>query len=164
MRNILIVVDEDRTTTHVLQTAVEHAEREQAALVVLNVMPQSVYEDRQTAILGSNDLRRDGFTYTVTQAKAVARGVAERAVRVAIGERAVPYTTVGAVGRPLTTVLAVAAAYDCDEIMIAATKPRWFGLFGRFDRTLAKRFDGTVTAVPKPIPETPDPVRATPEV
>ena len=164
MKNILVVIDENRTTTHVLQTAVERAERERAALVVLNVMPRTEYDARQTAILRSNDLRRDGFTYTVTQAKVVARGIAERAAQLAIGERAVPYTTVGVVGRPITTVLAVAAEYDCDEIMIAETKPKWFGLFGRVDRTLAKRFDGTVTAVPRSMPETPDPVRPVPEV
>lgn len=163
MKNILVVIDENRTTTHVLQAAVERAERERAALVVLNVMPRTMYDARQTAILRSKDLRRDGFTYTLAQANAAARGVAERAVRVAIGERAVPYTTVGAVGRPITTIPAVAAEYDCDEIMIAETKPRWFGRVGGFDRALAKRFGGTVTRVAKPTPGTPDSMRPVPE-
>ena len=163
MNNILVVVDESETTTPMLQAAVERAERERAALVVVHVMPQSVYERRQTAIRGSTDLRRDGLTYTITQATETAKGVADGAVEVAIGERAIPYTTVGVVGRPIPAILAVAAEHDCDEIMIAATKQRWFGLFDRFDRTLAKRLGGTVTRVGESRPEPADPVRPVPE-
>lgn len=162
MKNLLVVVDENETTAHVLQAAVERAERERAALVVLHVMPQRVYERRETAILANSGLRRDGFSYTYTQATDAARGIADRAAWMAIGERAVPYTAVGVIGRPVPTVLAVAAAYNCDDIMIAATNMRWFGRVGRFDRTLTKQFNGTVTRVARSITELPNPVPAVP--
>lgn len=164
MRTILVVVDENETTAHVLPDAVERAERERASLVVLNVMPQSVYEGRQRGVRGNRVLQGDGVTYTFDQATATARGVAERAARVAIGDRAVPYTSVGVVGRPVTAVLAVAEACGCDEIVIAGTETGWFGRSGRFDRTLAKRFGGRVTRVGTPTHESPELVPPVPEL
>lgn len=164
MKQILVVVEADGTTTHVIDAAVERARRERASLVVLNVLPETVYERRQDAIRENRTLQRNGYMYGITQATETARGIADRAAHEAIGEHDVPYTSVGIVGAPLTAILQVAAAHNCDEIVTADTKPRWFTRARRFDRALTRGFGGTVTRLGRPTLEPPEPVRPVPEL
>lgn len=147
MRKTLTLVEETATANHALKIAVAKAERESAALIVLTVVPETDFDARQRSVDGTG-LR--GFTYTVTQAEESATAVAERAAAAAVGDREIPYLAVGAVGRPREVVLETAAAHGCTEIVVPDLAPRWFGLFGRFDRALAWRFDGTVTRVAGP--------------
>lgn len=150
MERILAVVGEDERTEHVLCEAVERAERSAAELVVMAVTPESEYYRKQRALAGIGSVAREGYTYTFEQAEAAARRRAERRARSAVGD-AVPYRAVGAVGRPVEQVLAVADAHDCDEVVVAATR-RLFGLLPGPDRQLARRFPGTVTPVSRPAP------------
>lgn len=152
MSNILVVVDETEATEHVMGAAVERAERTGATLVAVHAMPRRLYERRQRQTTGTHDLRHEGYTYTASQARAEATGVAERIARAAIGERDVPYTAVGVIGTPTQAVLAAAGVHDCEAVLLPERKPKWFGPFGSFDRTLAKRFDGPVVRVPRPSP------------
>lgn len=163
MQTLLAVVDGTERTDHPLRAAAERAEREGAGLVVLNVTPESTYRGRQDAIAGVPGVAREGYGYTVEQAETAARRSAERTARHVVGDREVVWSPVGAVGTPAAVVLAVAADFDCGEIVIAETKPRWFGLRGGTDRKLAKRFAGTVTRVPAPAVGRSEPVQPVPE-
>lgn len=140
-----------------VSAAVAQAEREAASLVVVHVMPQHVYEDRQRSRATIPALRYDGFTFTLEQATESARTVAERAARVAIGDRDVPYIPVGLVGTGDATIFGVAAAYGCDTILLAESPP-WWRRHGRGHHTLAKLYDGAIVTVPRP----PEPNRRTP--
>lgn len=148
MRKILTLVEETATANHALETAVATAERENAALIVLTVVPEADFDARQRAVTGV--ARSEAFGYSASQARAAAAAVAERAAAAAVGDRGIPYLAVGAVGRPRDVVLRTAAVHGCDDIVVPDRPPRWFGLFGRFDRALAWRFDGTVTRVSAP--------------
>lgn len=152
-QKILAVVAGVDTSSHVLEAAVERAEQEGASLVVLHVMPQHAYDGRRQSRATIRELKYDGFTFTYDQATESAENVAERAAQAAIGDRDIPYTAVGRVGDLVSTVLAVAAAYDCDTILLQETYPRWRRVIGRADRRLAKRFDGTIVRVPRPFPQ-----------
>lgn len=148
MHRILTLVEENATANHALDAAVAKAEREGGALVVLTAVPESDYDSRHRAVAGLPG--GEGFGYSASQARAAAAAVAERAAAAAVGDREVPYIAVGGVGRPRDVVLDTAAAHGCAEIVVPDSPPRWFGLFGRFDRALAWRFDGTVTRVTGP--------------
>jgi nucleotide-binding universal stress UspA family protein len=152
-QKILVVVTGVETSSHVLDAAVEHAVQAAASLVVLHVMPYHVYENSGSSRATIPDLKYDGFTFTYDQATESAESVAERAAQTAIGDRDVPYTAVGRVGDFISTVLAAAATYECDTVFLQKTYPWWQRVLGRGDRRLAKRFDGTVVRVPRPVPQ-----------
>lgn len=150
---ILVVVPDVEAGSHVMQAAVEHAEREAASLVVLHCMPTRVYERRQQNFSAANDFASDGLTYTRNQALEHAESISAQVAQTALGDRDVPYTTVGRIGDPVSTMLAVAAANDCETILLPETVSWWGFRVGGVDRRVAKRFDGTVVRVPRPVPE-----------
>ena len=150
MKSLLVVVDGTERTDHALRTAVERADTEDAGLVVLNVTPEAEYWRKQDAINGAGARTGEGYRWTARQAEESARTDASRTARLAVGDRDVAWTAVGAVGVPREVTLSVAAEYDCEEILVAESKPWWFGLRRNFERKLADAFDGTVTPVPIP--------------
>lgn len=152
MHNILVAVDESDANAHVVEAAVGRAEREVASLVVVHVVQPRTYAARSRSMAGTAGLRRDGFTYTVEQAEAGAESVAVRSAREAVGDRAVPYVAVGAVGRLGPTIRATAAAYGCRTIVLAEEASWWRRRLDRLGRDLAKEFDGDVVRVPQPSP------------
>ena len=163
MRSILVVVDGTERTDHALRTAVERADGENAGLVVVNVTPEEEYWRKQDAVNGVGARTGEGYRWTARQAEDSARRAAERSARLAVGDRDVVWTAVGAVGVPRTVVLAVAAEYDCEEILVAVSKPQWFGLRRTFERKLGAAFDGLVTAVPTTTAGSGDGVAPVPE-
>lgn len=147
----LVVVERDGAANYNLTDAVRAADGDGSSLVVLHVMDQNEYNDRRGAICQVNGLSGEGYTFTIDQAEAEAAIVAERTAWAAVGNSDVEYDAVGAVGPRLRTILRSAAEHDCEEIVVPETSPRWWGLFGHFDRSLTKGFDGTVTRVPAPV-------------
>ena len=150
MQSLLAVVDGTERTNHTLRAAVERADRENAGLVVLNVTPEGAYWRKQDAIERAGARTGEGYRWTTRQAEESAKHAAERSARVVVGDRDVDWIAVGAVGVPRKVTLRVAAEYDCDEILVSASKSRWFDLRRSFEQKVAAAFDGTVTAVPDP--------------
>lgn len=152
-QKILAVVAGVETSSHVLAAAVERAEQEAASLVVLHVMPEDTYERRQQSYATTRNLQSEGFTFTYEQATESAESVAERAAKMALGDTNISYTAVGRVGDPISPVLAVALTHGCETIFLQETYPWWRRVIGQADRRLAKRFDGTIVRVPRPVPQ-----------
>lgn len=150
MQSILAVVDGTERTNHALRAAVERADGDGANLVVVNVTSPGEYQNKRAAMAKISGLAGERYEWTVDQAEASATDAARRQARLAAGDGDVDWTAEGRVGDPRWVLLAVAAEYDCSEIVIAKSRSRWFGLRPGLDRTLAGRFDGTVTAVPEP--------------
>lgn len=112
-QNILAVVRGVETSNHVLEAAIECAQQEFASLLVVYVMPLRRYEASQQSLANSQDLKHEGYTFSHTQAVEEAKSVATRAAETLIGERDIPFTALGEVGkfvrpystsRPTTTV------------------------------------------------------------
>lgn len=148
-QGVLAVIADVDTSGHVLAAAADRAELKDVPLVVLHVLPQRVYEDRQRSRSTIRELRNDGFTFTLEQATESARNVAERAARTFLADRDIPYTAVGEVGQHVPAVLAVAAGYGCGTVFVPATGS-WVRRIVDPNRKLAKRFEGTVVRVPAP--------------
>lgn len=163
MSSILVAVDGTDENAHVIEAAVELAEEEDESLVVLHAMPPRLYDARQRYMAADRDLSYDGFTYTASQARADAKNLAERAASEAIGDRAVDYVTVGTVGNLVPTVLATAAEHGCETVFLPEETSWWRRRGGRADRRIARRFDGTVVRVPRPLPANLETVRSLPE-
>lgn len=150
MSNILVAVDGTGTNAHVMEAAIERAEREDGSLVVVHVIPTAEYEARQRAVRSIGGLTNDGFTYGITQARDEARDIADRAAREAIGTRAVPYTAVGAVGKLVPMILASAAEHGAETVVLGDVGSWWRRLLGRSDRKMTRGFDGAIVRVPRP--------------
>lgn len=163
MTNILVAVDGTESNAHLMEAAIERAETQGGTLVVLYAMTPRLFEARQWSLAGQADLRHDGLTYSTAQARTDARAVAERTAKEAIGDRDVPYTAVGAIGKLVPTVLAVAAENGCETVMLAEEGSWWRRRLGLADRRIARRFDGTVVRVPRPYPSNLETERALPE-
>lgn len=149
---ILVAVDGTDSNDYLMERAVERAQLEDAALVVAHVIPTARFEDRQRAIAANPDLRADGFTYTADQARAEAEAVAARAAHAAVGGLDVPCATVGAVGEPGPTLLAIADEHGCGTIVLAEERSWWRRRLARGDRKIARAFDGRVVRVPRRAP------------
>lgn len=108
MSNTLTSVDETNTNAHLIGAAIANVERKGGSLVVLYAMPEQRYRTRQRAIGADPDRRKDGATYTITQAEQAAERVATRVAEEAIGRRDIPFIPIGSVG--IEEQLALAAA------------------------------------------------------
>lgn len=150
---VLAVVVGVERSAHVLAAATERARRDDASLVVLHVVPYDVYERRRLSMMALRDLTDDGFTLTYDQATTNAKDVAKLAAQAAVGDSDIQYTAVGRVGDFVTTVLAVARRHDVATVFVSEIYPWWRRVGGHADRTIAKRFDGTVVRVPKSFPK-----------
>ena len=156
--NILVAVDSTDSNGYVMERAIESARLEESTLVVAHVMSTAQFDDHLGAIGTIPELRKDGATFTVDQARERARAVATRAARAAVGDLDIAYVTVGAVGQVDATLLEIADQHDCGTIMLAEQRSWWRRRLGWGDKRLARSFEGRVIRVPRREPVTADPV------
>ncbi|MFB6112419.1 MAG: universal stress protein [Halobacteriaceae archaeon] len=150
MENILVAVDDTTENAHLIEAAIGQTQATGGQLVVVHVMPDRRYQAKQQAVAGAGLPAGSGFHYGITQARAAAEAIADRAARAAIGTRPIPYTAVGAVGAVGDQVAAVAATYDCRTVVLAS-EPTWLARrFGRTGRQLRRAFGGNVLRVGTP--------------
>lgn len=144
----------------VMEQAIEQAQREDAPLVVVNVIPDALFDSRQRSIAATPNLQQDGFTYTRDQAEAGATAVAARAAHTAIGDLDIDYMAVGVVGDIRENLLMLAEEHGCGTIMLAEERSWWRRRLGWSDRQLAREFPGDVVLVPRcdPLIVDPDPI------
>lgn len=147
--NILVAVDSTDSNDYVMERAIEEANREEATLVVAHVMSTAQFDDRRWAIRTIPELQKDGFTFTVDQARARARLIATRVARAAVGDLNIAYVTVGAVGQIDATLLEIADEHDCGTIMLAEQRSWWRRRLEWGHRELARMFEGRVIQVPR---------------
>lgn len=146
MDAILVAVDEPSADAHVLERAIQRAEREGKTLLAVNVLPETAYRARRGSASGSRDLRQEGLTYTYTQARSEAKAGLERELRRRIGDRDISYDAVGEVGKLVPKALEIAEQNGCSTVIVeempAGLIPR-LGLFG-------PRYPGSIVRVPRP--------------
>lgn len=146
MEGILVAVDEPSENAHVLETAIQRAEREGTRLVAANVLPEATYRARSGAASGTRDLRQEGLMYTYTQACSEAKTGLERELRRLVGDRDVDYEVVGDVGDLVPTALEVAEQNGCSTVLVDDTPSGVVSRLGLFGR----RFPGSIVKVPRP--------------
>lgn len=146
MDDILVAVDEPSENAHVLESAIQRAEREGKTLLAVNVLPEAVYRSRQTGASGSRDVRQEGLTYTYTQACSEAQARLERELHRLIGERAIDFEATGDVGDLVPTALEIADRNGCSTVMVDDTPS---GLLTRLGLA-APRDPGSIVRVPRP--------------
>lgn len=156
--NILVAVDSTDSNDYVMERAIEEAHREEATLVVAHLMSTAQFDDHHGEIRTIPELQKDGFTFTVDQARARARVIATQVARAAVGDLDIDYVTVGAVGQIDATLLEIADEHDCATIMLAEQRSWWRRLLGWGDYKLARTFEGQVIQVPQRGPVMADPV------
>lgn len=147
--NILVGVGPADSNDSLIRRAVKEAEVQDATLIVVNVLPQSLYESRQDAIASIGALRREGLEYTIDTAREAARTFALGAIGGAIDHSDVEYIAVGAVGNIGRNLLRIAEEYGCGTIMLGEERSWWRRQTGWDDRKLSQTFEGRVILVPQ---------------
>ncbi len=146
MEAILVAVDEPSENTHVLESAVQRAEREGKTLLAANILPEAAYLARRGSATGTRNLRQDGLTYTYTQACTESQARLERELRRLVGEREVAFEVIGDVGDLVSTALEIAERNNCSTVLVEETPTGLWTRLGLF-RT---RFPGSIIRVPRP--------------
>lgn len=145
---VLVVIADDETSAHALETAIRQAEEASGHLVAIHVMSPSTYESKQHGISSVDSLRRDGFAFTIDQARESACLVADAVVKEAIGSRDVPFVALGEVGRTVPVLIATAAAHDCGTVVLTEQRSWWRKMIDLTARRMATQFEGDVITGP----------------
>lgn len=142
----MVAVDEPSENAHVLESAIQRAEREGKTLLAVSALPEAMYRARRASPAGSRDLRQEGVTYGYTQACSEARARLDRELRRLIGDRAVAFETIGDVGDLVPTALAIAEREGCSTVIVEDTPAGLLTRLGLF----RPRYPGSVIRVPRP--------------
>ncbi|WP_254534974.1 universal stress protein [Halomarina litorea] len=127
----------------VVRAAGAHAAVTGGHLVVLAVLPNDAFVERQRARAAVPELRR----FALSEAEMERRHVARRAARRALGGVDVPVTVVGAVGREPDHVLATAREHGCDHVFLADRPAPGRALTRDTLSAVCERFEGPVTVL-----------------
>ena len=147
----LVVVGFTEMARRLLRHAGEHGQGCGVELVLLAIMPDKEFQDRDQARLTIPHL---DMPYTVGAAEEEGERHAKQLAREVISDLDVSYDVESHVGRQASLVLDRAAERDCTEIFMAGYRNgRWQN--ATFDRVMTEvvtEFDGPVTVMMSPDP------------
>jgi nucleotide-binding universal stress UspA family protein len=149
----LVVVGFTDMARRILRHAGEHAQGCNVELVLLAIMPDKEFQDRDRMRLAIPKL---DMPYTVGAAEDEGERHAKQLASEVFSDLDVSYDVESRVGRQASLVLDRAAARDCSEIFMAGYRngPWHNSTFDRVMTEVATEFDGPVTVIINPDPDT----------
>jgi nucleotide-binding universal stress UspA family protein len=113
MERILVAVDEDEQAPHVIELAGEVAQACGATLTICHVMP----EERYRRIEARQEREHVTVPFSMTQGEMQAAELAAQYARPLV-QSPIRFSTVGRVGDPAPTIVALAREIDADLIIL----------------------------------------------
>jgi len=142
---IVAAVDDDSDSSQTLTVAKDLADKYDTELVVLHVLPQDLFKERQSNI--SNQPRTD-VTYTLEDGEEDAEEVAASVAEAALGSLD-GVETAGRVGTAAKEILQYAGDVDSEYLVIGGRKQSPVGkaIFGSTTQSILLQSDRPVTVV-----------------